>query len=297
MNCADELCEFEITSEILPHSRVLSALRSASGLLVDHRLIEYDRGVGIFFRTALGLPETFLHVIVAQACMGLKHIDAFVLEQRTRFFLKVEETACDGPVHVALRADKCMLFPRGVGLNALYGDELNRLDILRTTDYRVLFQAFQGAMANRVLYDHMSALLRTEGRDFWLEALPTGFIPEGLKVVLGNMDTGSIRIILSLLANCLHWSGLVAPTQKCSVCKAKPSTYHFFSCDRQFLDGREWKIFLALARAEAWEEFVNFTFDVLYRWVSDTELFRPSYRLTVLEFTSFVVSDPFRWIL
>jgi DNA gyrase inhibitor GyrI len=58
--------------------------------------------------------------------------------------------------------------------------------------------------------------------------------------------------------------------------------------------GLEWDSFVAMARAESWEDTINLAFEVLQRWVNNTDLFKVFARLSILEYVPFVTtSDPF----
>jgi hypothetical protein len=111
----------------------LVSLQLYGVLFVNTELIEFERGVGVFYRTALGLPESF-PTVVAMAVLAVKLPSVFILEQRTKFLLKAEVND-SSPVFTALVADWCELFPRGVGLNAWYGLDLEKIGVLRTLDY------------------------------------------------------------------------------------------------------------------------------------------------------------------
>jgi hypothetical protein len=126
-------------------------------IFVRETEVEFERGVGIFFRTAMGLPETFPSV-VALGFMGIKHVSMFVLEERSRFFLKLEGKV-DSPGFSALVMDRCVLFPNGHGLNSLYGSHLVSCGILRTMDYRHHYQQMSVAIKGGLDAAHLTELL------------------------------------------------------------------------------------------------------------------------------------------
>jgi hypothetical protein len=88
-------------------------------LFVDAEKIDFERGVGIFLKTSLGLPDSFPHV-VAVSLLGLKHVKVFQVEQRVKFLVRWESNP-GSPVFSALLADRTLLFPSGEGLNAGLG--------------------------------------------------------------------------------------------------------------------------------------------------------------------------------
>ncbi len=293
MTLRDLKCTNPFTLKRFFTQLVFSQLYGA--IFVGDEGIEFEKGVGVFFRTAMGLADNFPSV-VALACLKVKHLSTFLLEQRTKFLLKVESKPCS-VVYSALIIDRCELFRLGVGLNARYGDVLERINILRTIDYTVHYQGIWQALAGTLSSEHLGGALRAEGRAFWVEVFPRGFFPEELVQALGRIQGDSARIMLKLLANTLHWTVLKAPTLKCSICSQRFSTCHFFSCNRSFLLGRDWAIFMGLAKAESWTSLIDFVFDILRRWVENTELFKVQFRLSIFEFEPFGSPDPFRWLL
>ena len=54
--------------------------------------------------------------------------------------------------------------------------------------------------------------------------------------------------------------------------------------------GTEWLNFVLTLRSKDWTNVINVLFDKLLLWVEHCDLFRPSFRLTVLEYVSFGVS-------
>lgn len=265
-------------------------------IFVSGQRLEFARGVGIFIKTSLGLPDSFPSV-VAMAILGVKDLSMFVFEQRSKFFLKVEGKT-DSPAFAALMLDRCTLFPAGHGLNSLYGDVLVQNDVLRTMDYRAHFQGMPAGLQARLAGSHAAAMLGSDGRLFWDEAFPTCFLPEGLKIVIGNLTGECARTFVLFLSDMLRWTAVKTVRKPCQSCKSQFTTGHFLSCNRFFLSGLEYRTFLSLAKAEAWENLVNFIFDVLHRWVTDTDLFKDFFRLSVLEYVPFDVDrDLFRWSL
>jgi hypothetical protein len=264
--------------------------------LVDVNGVEFSKGVGVFFRTALGLPESF-PTVVAMSFLEVKSLKFFTLEQRMNFFLKLKEKV-GLPGYAALKLDRCVLFRLGVGLNSLFGNALVELGILRTLDYREHYSRIVEAMKSRLAAEHNADMLGAMGRMFWQEAFPGGFLPLGLKTTLGNLQGESARTLTLFLSDSLRWTALKAPTKPCDVCKAPFTAIHFFSCDRPSLTGGEKRTFFALIRAESWENVINFIFDVLTRWIENCDYFRVPFRLSVHEYVPFnLEGDLFRWSL
>jgi hypothetical protein len=251
-------------------------------IFVDAKKIEFERGLGIFVKTSLGLPDSFPHVVAA-ALLGVKQIQVFQMEQRLKFLLRWEERE-KYPVFESLLLDRCTLFPIGVGLNARLGDVLALLGELRTVDYREHHQAIITTTTTRCEHEHRERLLATEGRAFWTKISPDGNIPVSLKQVLARLSFESFRIIVLLLADMLCWTSLKKPTRSCPTCKAKFTTAHFFSCPKFFHQNAGWLRLIRLCREESWEDVVDYIFDILRRWVNETVLFRSTFRLYVLEF-------------
>lgn len=290
----DLRCTNPITLKKFFTSLVFSQLYGV--MFINAGDVEFEKGVGVFVKTALGLADAF-PTVVAMSCMGLETLGQFVTEQRMKFFLKVEAKP-DSPAHSALVLDRCVLFRMDHGLNARFGDYLHELGILRTQDYREHYTKIQQAALAHTDAEHVGEALRSEGRAFWTDVFPSGHFSEDLKQVLGKMVGDSTRLIVQLFANSLHWVALKAATRRCDVCKVFFETNHFFKCNRPFLTGRDWTVFLALSRAEEWEDLTNFTFDVLSRWVEAVDIFKIQFRLAVLEYVPFVTGrDPFRWVL
>jgi hypothetical protein len=139
---------------------------------------------------------------------------------------------------------------------------------------------------------------KTEGRVFWTEFGECGTMPFGLKQALSQVSFEVARILLLLLGDSLCWSALKSPTRKCPHCSSKFTTEHFFSCQRFFAQDAGWRIFVGLCRTDSWEDFVDFVMTVLKKWVHETPLFRPAFRLCVQEYENLCI-DPvrvaFRW--
>jgi hypothetical protein len=265
-------------------------------IFIDEGLVDFERGVGIFVKRSLGLPETFPHV-VAVAMLGIKHVSLFQFEQRTKFLVRWEKMA-RFPVFEALANDRIDLFPRGVGLNARFGEVLGSLGLLRTMDYCEHYREIRTALAGRVDVDHRTGLLATEGRAFWTILSPDGYLGVGLKQALARLSFESLRIVTLLFADALCWSALKNPNRLCPVCKVKFTSAHFFSCPQLFVQASAWNIFVELCRTEAWDDVVDCIFDVLYKWVTGTAFFRENFRLNVLEYENLCRDEyhaAFRW--
>jgi hypothetical protein len=140
--------------------------------------------------------------------------------------------------------------------------------------------------------------LATEGRAFWTELGHGASLPVELKQAASKISHENTRILFLLLADMLCWSALKKPTRTCSFCDEKFTTHHFFTCSQFFAGERGWMIFVALCRAESWDDLIDFIFHVLEKWVSETTFFKPAFPLSVLEFTN-LCTDPvhgaFRW--
>ncbi len=186
---------------------------------VDCSKVEFERGVGIFVKTSLGLPDSFPHV-VACALLHVKNIFVFQLEQRMKCMIRWE-TKVDSPAFDAFFIDRTVLFPRGVGWNARFGEVLEDLGLLKTIDYRQHFTGLVSALENRCATDHRGRLLATEGRAFWTELGPEGHLSGELKQVLSLLTPESARIIFCLFADMLCWTALKCPTRTCETCVSK----------------------------------------------------------------------------
>jgi hypothetical protein len=264
-------------------------------IFIDERQVEFERGVGIFVKRSLGLPETFPHV-VAMAMLGVKHVRIFQLEQRTKFLVRWEKME-RYPVFEALASDRIDLFPRGVGLSACLGEVLVSLDLLRTMDYCEHFREIRTVLTERVDVERRAGLLAAEGRAFWTVLSPDGHLGAGLKRALSRLPFESVRIVALLFADALRWSALRSPNRSCPTCDEKFSSSHFFSCPRFFFQASAWRVFVELCRVEAWEDVLDCIFDVLRRWAG-TNLFRDNFNLTVMEYENLSADEyhiAFRW--
>jgi hypothetical protein len=250
-------------------------------IFVDESDLEVDKAVGTFVKSALNLPHSFPHV-VCEVLLGVRSARRVVLEQRMRFLLKVEGRL-DSPVFSALLVDRGVLFRMGVGLNAMLASTLTYLDVLPTADYRVLFQNLIRALEQRDLADRSTRLLSACGRAFWTELLSDGMLPNALCSALCTLHYEQSRIVFLFLVDALRWTAFTS-IQKCAACDEQFTSSHFFLCDRPFLSGQEWSIFLALCHNESWDEAIEHIFAVLKRWATGTSLFKPLFVLHVLEF-------------
>ncbi len=258
--------------------------------------IDFLKGVGIFVKTALGLPDSFPHV-VAMAMLDVKHVAVFQLEQRLKLLSRWERSS-DSPAFDALVHDRVTLFPKGYGLNALLGEVLVDLNLSRTLDYRVHAPHVLTAMKARIDSEQRQGLLSTEGRAFWTELGPTGSLPHMLRIALSKVSFEANRILLLLFADALCWSSLKKPSRKCPSCDLKFTTDHFFCCPRFFVQESGWRTLMGLCRSEAWEDLIDFIFLVLRKWVEDASFFRPDFRLHVMEYENIcedAVHAAFRW--
>jgi hypothetical protein len=265
-------------------------------IFIDGNKIEFSRGVGIFVKSSLGLPESFPHV-VAEALLGIKHVLVFQMEQRLKFML-CWENGETFPVFEALVLDRCVLFPLKVGLNARLGEVLSSLGQLKTLDYKEHYQVIVRALGETVGKDHQERLLATEGRVFWTEISNDGFVSFPLKQVLAKLSFEGVRVFALLLADMLCWAALKTPTRKCPFCSTKFTTEHFFSCPGFFSHGSGWTTLIRLCQEKSWVDVSDYVFEILRRWVTETNFFRPSFRLSVLEYEVLcedVVYAAFRW--
>jgi exonuclease III len=270
-------------------SLVASQLYGA--LFLDCGALEWEKAVGVFVRTALALPSSF-PTIVCVALLGLWSLRVKVVKERMKFLLKVEAKP-GTPSFAALVYDRCILMPRQVGVNARLGDTLVELDILRTIDYREHFSQIVQAFEREDEMRRRTSLLGADGRAFWTEISSDGWLPCDLALILKELPYEQVRIFLLFLADSLKWSAVCAHGP-CSTCHAPFSSMHFFCCPRIFLSGREWSVFVALCQAGAWQDVVEVTFAILKRWVTETQLFRPTFKLNVLEFEPAMDPNPFR---
>jgi hypothetical protein len=265
-------------------------------IFVDSTAIDFERGVGIFLKTSLGLPESYPHS-VAMALLGVKHLALFQLEQRLKFLTRWELNK-EATVFDVLVNDRVVLFPQGVGLNSSLGRTLVDLGFSRTLDYRSHTPTILTTMARKIDLGRKEELMSTEGRAFWTEIGLDGLLPNGLKQVLTKLSFENARIVFLLFADALCWSAVKRPTRSCPSCDAKFTTAHFFCCTRFFIQEEGWRIFIGLCRAESWTDAIDFIFAILRKWVECTNFFRPNFRLHVTEYEN-LCSDvdhmAFRW--
>jgi hypothetical protein len=111
---------------------VFSQLYGVTLIRADN--VDFIKGVGIFVKTSLGLPDSFPHV-VALAMLDLKNVECFQMEQWLKMLTRWE-SSLNSPVFDALVFDRVTLFPNGCGLNALLGAKVVELNMSRTLDYR-----------------------------------------------------------------------------------------------------------------------------------------------------------------
>jgi hypothetical protein len=265
-------------------------------IFYDAARLEFERGVGIFVKSALGLPESYPHV-VAKAFLNVKHVLTFQMEQRIKFFVRWE-TKVESPAFDALFTDRVHLFPKGEGLNSKLGDVLVSLDLSRTLDYRDHSQVIIRLLSQKLGTELRGQLWATEGRAFWTELGSDGFLNEEIKTLISFLSPEAARIIFLLFADMLCWSALKKPTRDCPFCHAKFTTAHFFSCSNFFHQESAWRIFIGFCQARSWEDVIDFVFDVLRKWVMETDLFVASFRLHVLEYENLCTDASrvgFRW--
>jgi hypothetical protein len=256
----------------------------------------FEKGVGIFVKTALSLPDSFPHV-VAVALHGVKHVILFQTEQRIKTLTRWESRP-DLPAFDRLVADRGVLFPSGCGLNALLGETLVDLGFSQTLDYRAHSPVILQTLKAKLETEHRGKLLMTEGRAFWTELGLTGYIPDSLKQVLSKLSFECARIVILLFADALCWSSLKRPSRDCPFCKLKFTMARFFPCLKFFIQESAWKILVNLCRRESWEDLVDFIFETLRTWVDETPLFRASFRLHMVKYVNLctdVTHAAFRW--
>ncbi len=250
-------------------------------IFIDDSRLEVDKAAGIFFKTAVSLPQSFLHVLCA-IFLGVHDVRKVVFEQRLRFLMKVEARP-NTPVFSALLVDRCMLMSLGVGLNARLAVTLNSLDVLPTIDYREQYSCLRQALELKIVREHASVLLSAEGRAFWTELLSDGMFPKDLANVVSSLHYEQARIMFLFLADGLRWSAMTC-VQDCVSCKTPFTTAHFFLCDRPFLSGQEWSILMSLCQQGAWLDMIDLVFKTLKLWATQTSLFKPLFILHVLEY-------------
>jgi hypothetical protein len=240
-------------------------------IFFDAGQIEFDRGVGIFLKASLGLPDSFPHV-VASALIKVKHVRLFQMEQRMKFLVRWETKVVD-PVFDSLFMDRVYLFPNGEGLNSEMGDQLVKMGLSRTIDYREHFRVISESLSLQLKAELRGGLWATEGRAFWTELSPEGDLEEDLKRELSRLSPEATRIFFLFLADMLCWSALKRPTRNCPSCHSKFTTAHFLSCSTLFVQESGWRIFIELCKARSWEDVIDFVFHVLRSWVSTTDFF------------------------
>jgi hypothetical protein len=275
-------------------SMVFSQLYGLS--FVNASKIEFERGVGIFLKTSLGLPTSFPHV-VAVSILDVRHVKLVQMETRSKS-LSRWESVLDNPVFDALYTDRLSLFPIGCGLNASLGDSLVEMGISPTIDFKTHAPAIISTTRERLEVERRQRLLETEGRALWTELGAEGRLHYGLKRVLSRISYESTRIVLLLFADMLCWTSLKKSSRICPTCKTKFTTCHFFSCSKLFPHEQAWRILIQLCRTESWEDVVDLIFAVLSKWVEETPWFRPDFKLHVQSFQN-LCRDPnhcaFRW--
>jgi hypothetical protein len=265
-------------------------------IFIDEEKVDFERGVGIFVKRALGLPESFPHV-VAMAMLGVKHVSSFQFEQRSKFLIRWEKNE-RFPVFEALAADRIKLFPIGVGLNARLGEVLHSVGLLRTMDFCEHYREIKAVVGARAEAEHRGRLLSAEGRAFWTVLSPDGYQSFELKQVLSELSFEALRVVVLLFADILCWTALRKPNRVCPFCKGKFTSAHFFSCSIFFSGTSAWPKFVELCKAESWEDVLDCSFEVLQKWVTETNLFKDDFRLHVLEYENLsrdVYSVSFRW--
>jgi hypothetical protein len=204
------------------------------------------------------------------------------MEQRVKFLARWENGE-KFPIFELLCGDREVLFPLGVGLNARLGKVFVEMDLLVTLDYTVHFQSIREALERKQSLEHRGRLLATEGRALWTELGSDGYLNSDLKQILSRLSRESLRIFILFVADMLCWSALKKPTRTCPTCSCKFTSAHFFSCPKFFHQEQGWAVLVGFVRSEAWEDLVDYVFDVLRRWVTDTTLFKADFRLHVLE--------------
>jgi hypothetical protein len=229
---------------------------------------------------------------VAVALLNVKHARVFRMEQVLKLLLKWEART-RSPAFDALVIDRLTLFPAKVGFNALLGNELVNLGLSRTLDYRSHYQFIVETTTRRTALGHREALMATEGRAFWTEIGLEGHLSKDLVQVMSRLSCEAVRIFVLLLGDMLCWSGLKRPTRLCPSCDGKFTTAHFFSCPRFFPHDEGWRVMMGLCATESWEDVLDFTFHVFTKWVTDSNLCRADFRLSVLSYTN-ICSDNYR---
>jgi hypothetical protein len=252
--------------------------------------ILWEKAVGVFVRSALGLLHSFPNAMCV-TLLGLKSLRLRSMVERMKFLLKIEARP-NTPSYSALVYDRCVLMPLKIGVNARMGSILEAHDILPTIDYKEKFSELVSAFERIDEEERRATLLGAGGRAFWTEISMNGWIPSALVTVLSNLNYEQVRIVVLFLGDSLRWSAL-SSQGPCPFCGDVFSSTHFFSCSCSFLTGREWTTFIALCQHGAWQDVVEVIFAILKRWVSETELFKPMFVLNVLEFVPGEDPNPF----
>ncbi len=257
--------------------------------------INYELAVGVFFKTALGLADSFPSA-AAMSILNVAPILTFQQEQRMKFLLKMESKV-GSPGYGCLLHDCCVLFPLNVGVNALLGEILESIGAPKTLDYRPFFSKIVRAVERRETMELRSSLLVASGRAFWTELAPSGFFHQDLRSVLSSLPFEQLRVCILFLSDTLRWSNRLT-TRTCTDCKRAFTVEHFFTCNQPFLSGRGWQIFVSLCASGAWIDLIEYVFDVLQRWANGSSIFSPDMMMTVLEFQPFLTNEgefnPFR---
>ncbi len=265
-------------------------------MFVDEDKVEFERGVGIFLKSSLGLPDSFPHT-VAMACLGVKHVKIFQFEQRVKFLSRWEQGE-KYPVFDMLFCDRAHLFPLGSGLNGRFGKVLANLGLLVTIDFTANYRSIHEALTLALSAEHRGRLLSAEGRALWTELGSDGYLSIQLKQVLSDLCHESLRIVIMFFADMLCWSSLKQPSRKCPTCSGKFTSAHFFTCSQFFSNEHGWNILVNFCRAEAWTDLIDYIFHILQKWVVSTPLFRDSFKIAVLEYEPLcgdIVHAAFRW--
>jgi hypothetical protein len=261
-------------------------------LFLDCSLIDWDRAVGVFVRSALCLPHSFPNSMCV-ALLRLRSLRSKVMEERMKFLLKLE-TRHGSPSHAALVYDRCTLMPLCVGVNARLGQVLEALEIVCTIDYRIHYSQIVQALETADTTDRGTSLLGAGGRVFWTEISTSGWLPYEFFMYTSKLSFEQVRILSLFLADSLKWTALTT-LNPCSFCHEPFTSTHFFCCEpASFLTGREWTTFISLCQHRAWQDVVEVFFAVMRRWVTETRFFKPSFVLNVLEFAPEVSPNPFR---
>jgi hypothetical protein len=270
----------------------LVASQLYGSIFLDSKDLVWEKAAGVFLKSALNLPNSFPSCVCV-AFLRLRSIHVKVLEERMRFLLKVEGKR-DSAAYAALLYDREFLMPLGVGINARLGSQLLEQGILPTIDYRVHYSALVQAFESMASTERRSALLTADGRTFWTEISPNGWLSYEFLLVLSQLRFEQVRIVCLFLADSLKWTAVKTAASVCPFCKQKLSSMHFFSCSGQLLNGREWPILISLCQNASWQDVVDVIFEVLKKWVTGTTVFKPLFSLNVLEYVKPHDPNPFR---